>query len=132
MWKITKKNSTFYPGCIHSGMFPGENLVRKITPRWKTFGFFTSRIILHYLVHPGENIESLIVHSEFLNFTLMSFDITQSLLCDGVSSKSEQSVVTLSPEYQVKIISNDRLAFTCFYSLFMVSWELNVVYSKIC
>ena len=58
------------PGWIHSGEFPGENLVCKIT------GLFTSPAILHDLIHPEENTESLIVPSEFLNFSPISFDIT--------------------------------------------------------
>ena len=42
------------PGRIHPGKFPGENLFHKITPRRKTFGFFTSPTILHNLLHPGK------------------------------------------------------------------------------
>ena len=52
-------------GGIHSGELPGENLVRKITPRRKTFGSFTSSTIFHNFVHPEENIESIIVPSNF-------------------------------------------------------------------
>ena len=65
---------------IHCGEFLGENLVRKITPRWKAFGFFTFPAILHNLLYPGENTESLIVSSEFFNFTPMSFDIPPVIL----------------------------------------------------
>ena len=38
------------------------------------FGFHASPTKLHNLVHPGENMQSLIDPSEFLNFIPMSFD----------------------------------------------------------
>ena len=69
--KVSNKNvNKFYilsqhPGWIHPGKFPGGNLLRKITTRRKTFGFFTSPTILHNLFHPGKYTASLIVPSEF-------------------------------------------------------------------
>ena len=56
-----------YPRWIQPGQFPSENLVRKITPRWKWFEFCTSPTILHKLVHSGKNLESLMVHSDFFS-----------------------------------------------------------------
>ena len=76
-------------------IFPDKNLVRKITPRWKVFEFFTSSTILHNLVYRGENIELLIVRSEFLSLPrwvlILPCDITQSLVCGSVSLGSQQS-----------------------------------------
>lgn len=76
-------------------IFPDKNLVRKITPRWKAFEFFTSSTILHNLVYRGENIELLIVRSEFLSLPrwvlILPCDITQSLVCGSVSLGSQQS-----------------------------------------
>ena len=77
-----------YPDRSHPGKFPGENLLRKITPQRKTFGSFTSPTILHNLFHPGKNTSSLAVTIEFLDFTHhwifgfhpMSFDITPVIL----------------------------------------------------
>ena len=66
-----------YPGWIYTGELPDENRVLNITPCLKVFEFFTSPIIL---AEPGENIESLIVPSDFLNFIPMSFDITPVIL----------------------------------------------------
>ena len=37
--------------------YPGENLVRKITPKRKAFGFSTSPIISNKLVHPGRKYQ---------------------------------------------------------------------------
>ena len=68
-------NLSHYPGWIHLGEFSCENLVRKITFKWKAFGFFTSPTILHNLVH------SLIVHSKFLGLTPMIFFSPLSLWC---------------------------------------------------
>ena len=49
----------------------------------------------HNLVHPRENIKSLIVHSEFLNFNPMSFDITPAILlspcCTVVSRRDHDT-----------------------------------------
>ena len=59
-----------------------------------------------------ENIESLIVPNEFLNFNLMSFDINLViLLCGSVSLRSRQSVVTFCPEYYVKFLGYDKMVF---------------------
>ena len=58
-----------YPGRIQPGKILSETLSRKITPRRKTFGFFTSLTILHNLFHPGKNTASLVVPSEFLDYT---------------------------------------------------------------
>ena len=55
-----------YPGWIHPGKFPSENLFREITPRRKRLGFFTSPTILYNLFHPGKSTASLIVPCEFL------------------------------------------------------------------
>ena len=60
---------------IYPREFPGENLVHKITPQYKAFECFTFLTILHNLVLPGENIESLIVPSDVFNFIPMSLDI---------------------------------------------------------
>ena len=60
-----------YPGCIHPGEFASENLARKIIPR---LNFLPPRQYLK--IKSTQVIESLIVPSEFLNFTPMSFDIT--------------------------------------------------------
>ena len=64
----------------------------------------TSTIILHNLVHPGENIKYLIVHSEFLNFTSMSFDITPVILpspCCTVVSRRDHDLIrgNFPPKY---------------------------------
>ena len=62
------------------------------------------------LVHSGENIESLIVPNEFLNFTLMSFDIILLiLLWRSILLGSRQSMVTFFPEYYVKFLGYDIL-----------------------
>ena len=50
--------------------------------------FFIFLAILDDLVHPGEDIESLLVSSEFSNFTLMSFDITCVLLLSPWCAKA--------------------------------------------
>ena len=64
-----------HPGWIYPVAFSSENLVRKITPRWKEFGFFTSPQY-HSTYLTNEEIESSIVSSKFLNFPLMSFWIS--------------------------------------------------------
>ena len=69
-----------YPGWIHPGEFPDGNLIRKFTAQWKVFGTFTSLTIVHILLYPEKNTESLIVSSEFLNFAQVSFDITTVIL----------------------------------------------------
>ena len=63
--------------------------------------FFTSLLTLNNLVYPGEIIKSLIVPSEFLNFFPSEFwycfcHYTQSLVYSSVSSRSWQSMVTLT------------------------------------
>ena len=91
------------PGWNHPGKFLGENLFRKITSRRKAFGFFTSPTILHNLFHLGKNTPSLIVPSEFFDFTqwvliLPLWYYWYSLLCGNISLESRQCEVTLPPE----------------------------------
>ena len=60
--------------------------------------FFTSPTISHNLVHPGEGTESAFdFHPN--KFCYYPCNITQFLVCDSVSSGSEQFVVTFPPEY---------------------------------
>ena len=85
---------SMYPGWIHPGKFPGEDLLGKITPRRKMFGSFTSPTILHNLFHPGKNTVSLMVPSEFLGFTrwvliLPLWYYWYSLVCDNISLESQ-------------------------------------------
>ena len=101
-----KDTLSHYPGWIHPGEFPGENLVRKITPRWKTFGFFTSLTKLHNLLHPRKNNASLIVPSEFLNSTrwvliLPLWYYWYSLVCGSITLESRQSEITPLPEFRL-------------------------------
>ena len=103
-----------YPGWIHPGKFPGENLFRKITPRRKTFGFFTSLKILHNLFHPEENTASLIVSREFLDFTQWVLILPlwchwYSLMCGNILPESRQCEVTLPPKFEVKFLDYDKL-----------------------
>ena len=65
-----------YPSWIQPGKFPGENLFRKITPRRKTFGFFTSATIVHNLFHPGKKCPNIDSPQWIFEFHPMSFDIT--------------------------------------------------------
>ena len=93
-----------YPCWIQPGQFPSENLVRKIIPRWKWFEFSTSPTILHNLVHPGKNLESLMVPSVFFfNFTRMRFDITTLTLlspwCVAASRQDHGNPWSFPPEY---------------------------------
>lgn len=41
--------------------------------------------IFYNLIHHEENVESLLVHSDFLSFTSVSFNIIQFLECGSVS-----------------------------------------------
>ena len=93
-----------YPSWIHPGKFSGENPLCKITPRRKTFGFFTSPTIkcITYFT-PGKNTPTLIVPSEFLDFTqwvliLPLWYYRYSLVCGIISLESRQYKVTLPPE----------------------------------
>lgn len=97
-------------------------------PAKKSLSFPPSRWILHNLLHPGGNFEKQIIPDYFLNFVPMSFNITPMLsLLDTcqprVSLESQQSMVTLSPEYQVRFLGYKRLVLICFYQVLMVSWE---------
>ena len=74
-----------YPGWIHTDEFHGENLVRKITPRWRPLTEFwpplpPASTNLHNLFHPKENMESSIATREFLTFTPLIFKINLSIL----------------------------------------------------
>ena len=93
-----------YPSWIHPGKFSGENPLCKITPRRKTFGFFTSPTIkcITYFT-PGKNTRTLIIPSEFLDFTqwdliLPLWYYRYSLVCGNISLESRQCKVTLPPE----------------------------------
>ena len=93
-----------YPGWIHPGKFPSENLFREITPRRKRLGFCTSPTILYNLFHPGKSTASLIVPSEFLDFTrwvsiLPLWYYWYSLVRGNISLESRQCEVTFAPEF---------------------------------
>ena len=57
-------------------------------------------------------------------------DVTQGFLISGrLWSGSQWSVVTILSEYYwVRFLGYDRLVIVCFYWLFMVKWDLDVVY----
>ena len=107
------------PGRIHPGEFPCE----------KSLNFLPPRYILHYLVHSGGSDEWLIFPGDFVRLILMSFDIItmvslrQSLVSARVLSGSQQSTVTFLPKYQAKFLGYDRLVFSRFDQLCIVSWE---------
>ena len=99
-----KDNLSQYPGWIYPGKFPSENMFRKITPRRKTFGFFTSPTILNNLFHYGKNTVSLIVLGEFLHFAqwvlkLFLWYYWYYLVCGNISLEWRQCEVTLLPEF---------------------------------
>ena len=112
-----------YPSWIHPGKFPGENLFCIITPRRKTFRFFTSPTIFHNLFHPRKNTGSLIVPSEFLDFTqwvliLPLWYYWCSLECGYISLGSPHCEVTLLPEIKLKFLDYDKLII--FYLLSLI------------
>ena len=93
-----------YPGWIHPGKFPSENLFREITPRRKRLGFFTSPTILYNLFHPGKITASLIDPSESLDFArwvsiLPLWYYWHFLVCRNISLESRQCEVTFAPEF---------------------------------
>ena len=111
-----------YPGWIHPRKFPGEYLFHKIITRGNTFGFFTSPTILHNLFHPVKNSASLIVPSEFSDFTwwvliLPLWFFRHSLVCGNISLESRQCEVTRPPEFEVHFLDNDRLIIFCLFSV---------------
>ena len=101
----------------------------ELTPAEESLSFRLLRHQLNKLVYPGGNVEQLTFPGHFLNFTLMSFDISmvvslkQSLVAARVLSGSKQSVVTFIPKYSVNFLGFDRLVFIRLYQLFMVNWE---------
>ena len=64
-----------WPGWIHPGELPGENLSCKTIPRWKSWSFLTFQSILHNLAHLGANVQFLLFHGDLSSFTPMPFGL---------------------------------------------------------
>ena len=111
--------------------------VHKITARRNTFGFFTSLTILHNLFHPGKNTTSLIVPTDFLNFTHEFWhyfsDITDTPWYVAIPHWNHSNARLLYfQDLRLNFLTKiSWLFFICFCWFLMVSWELDVIYSKI-
>ena len=98
----------------------------KSIPSEKSFG-----------VHSGGNAKSLAFLIEFLNFAPMSFDINpvillrQSLFSSRASLGLRKSAVTFFLKCWIELLWHKGLIFICFYWLFMMSLELDVIYLTI-
>ena len=120
---------SYYPGFIHPREFSGENLVRKITPRWKAFGFFTSRKLLHNFLYPGKNTESLLIF-ELLPDELWYY--SETLLnswCVAAPCRNHSNPRQLF-SWNIRLNFLVMIDFFLFYKHFVASWELDVIYLK--